>query len=179
MFDNKRDSPKSPSWITPTPDFHQSVKFYLSHLHAHSDRSVGAENKGQAATGSPARAKTDRPRWAQMIRYYVFVTKLWGKDAACLYAGRVPPMMEPDTAGKENDDDTSVIRATYEESARIFWGRHGVSRSPKPEESSGKWFTFRSIVSSGCQRRATEIQPPFSQHLTFNVWPSPVPAVVV
>lgn len=127
MFNNKRDSPKSLSWITPTPDFYQSVKFYLSHLHTHSYRSVGAASQGQASTGSPASAKTDRARWAQIVRYYVFVTTLWGKDAAWLYAGRVPPMTEPDTAGKENDDDNSVIWATYEASAGHFWGRNDVS----------------------------------------------------
>lgn len=62
-----------------------------------------------------------------MIRFYIFVTKLWGKDAACLYAGRVPPMTEPDTVWKENDDDDSVIWATYEASARHFCGRNSVS----------------------------------------------------
>lgn len=82
MFHNRRDSPKSLSWITPTPGFYQSVKFYLSHLPAHSDRSVGAANKGQASTGNTARVKTDRPHWAQMIWYCVFTTKLWGKDVA-------------------------------------------------------------------------------------------------
>jgi len=89
-------------------------------LHAHSDESVGAANTGQASTGSAARANADRARWAQMIRYYAVVTKLRGKDAACLYAGRVPPTTEPNSAGKENDDDNSVIRATYEESGRHF-----------------------------------------------------------
>lgn len=134
MFDNKRDSPKSLSWITPRPDYHQSVKLHLNHLHAHSSRSVGAASKGQPSTGSPARAKTDRARWPQMIRYYVFVTKLWGKDAACLYAGRVPPMTEPDTAGNENYDDNSVIQATYEASARYFWGRNSVSGAALSQE---------------------------------------------
>lgn len=132
-------------------------------LHAHSDRSVGAVNKGQAPTGSPARVKTDRPCWAQMIRYYVFITKLWSKDAACLYAGRVPPTMEPDTAGKVNDDDNSVIQVTYEPSGRHFWGRNcvsGAAEALSPEKVHISQFAFRSI-SSGCQRVATEIQPPF------------------
>lgn len=88
---------------------------------------MGEVNEGQASTGSLARAKTDRPRWAQMIRYYIFVTKFWGKDAACLHTGRVPPMTEPDTAGKENGDDDSVICTIHEASARHFWGRNAVS----------------------------------------------------
>lgn len=62
-----------------------------------------------------------------MIRYRIFVTKVWGKDAACLYTGRIRPMMGPDTARKENYDDNSVIQATYEASARHFWGRNGIS----------------------------------------------------
>lgn len=64
-----------------------------------------------------------------MIWYCIFVTKLWGKDAACLYTGRILRMMEPDTAGKENYDDNSVIQATYEVSARHFWGRNGISEA--------------------------------------------------
>lgn len=77
-------------------------------------------NEGQAPTGSLARVKTDRLQWAQMIRYYVSVTKLGGKDAACLCAGRVPPVTEPGTSEKENYEDNSVIQAAYEASARHF-----------------------------------------------------------
>lgn len=36
-------------------------------------------------------------------------------------------MTEPDTAWKENDDDDSVIWASYEASARHFCGRNSVS----------------------------------------------------